>query len=450
MECAILLQMTHPPQRGENMAWVNRNNKIPKSMMDLCILDILEDTNEQETLTQGDIRSRLEARYGIKVDRKTLGRHLGDLTECISGIRYQEQSKTVEGEELVNKTAFWLEKDDTFDETELLALIYSVMFSRHMPTRAKRDLVRKLDGLSSSPMHHDAKNYLAQNCRSVKDYNQLFWNLEVLNQAIEDKQQVSFQLSTLDEKGRVVTPKMRTRVYPRGIGHGNGDFYLIATSVEQGVDLEEATASELRKLFHKDIETVQKSLNAKQPYLESYRLDRIRNIEIVSDEKDDLTRELDPSVTDNETMNFDIRHYAKLNPLLFDGFQIQATMSIPRGDHEAISDLYDFFGTDCVAEAQIDSRFPYFKDRQFMQVYGNNNAILDYVLRHRECVDILLPEELSLKYFEAVDAAHNRALAFFAALALDEGAPEEEVKAELMEHLNSKLDEILEGLRRSE
>ena len=67
------------------MAHIREGVTIPKSLKDVCILDILDGTTQDRPLTQEEIRQRLADRYGIEVDRKKMNlaqpiRELGTTT----------------------------------------------------------------------------------------------------------------------------------------------------------------------------------------------------------------------------------------------------------------------------------------------------------------------------------------------------------------------------------
>lgn len=87
------------------MAHIREGVTIPKSLKDVCILDILDGTTQERPLTQEEIRQRLADRYCIEVDRKTLHRRLELLMGSVEGLRCTEGAR--EGTDGV-KTYFWI------------------------------------------------------------------------------------------------------------------------------------------------------------------------------------------------------------------------------------------------------------------------------------------------------------------------------------------------------
>lgn len=135
--------------------------KQPKKLLIMNILDILRKySDEDHRLSQTDIAKILKSTYGMTADRKAIRRNILNLMDCGYNIEYSEtvrmttNHRTNEPEESYLWPDFYLERD--FTDSELRLLIDSLMFSHYIPYSQRRELVKKLEGLSSVYFHSRA------------------------------------------------------------------------------------------------------------------------------------------------------------------------------------------------------------------------------------------------------------------------------------------------------
>lgn len=167
--------------------------KQPKKLLILNILDILwKDSDQDHRLTQREIGEILRTRYGMAADRKAIKRNLMDLAEFGFDIEYREVPRGGAGEEAENTilTDFYLVRP--FTEGELRLLIDGLLFSRHLPHRQCRELVEKLEGLSSRYFRSRVR-HIARMPGEQEDNQQLFLNIELLDEAIEKRRKAAFR-----------------------------------------------------------------------------------------------------------------------------------------------------------------------------------------------------------------------------------------------------------------
>ena len=125
----------------------------PKKMIIMNILDILEKyTDEDHRLSQKDICEILNDEYMMKLDRKTVKKNLMNLIDAGYNIEYSEsirKTKNKDGsiDESIVLSDFYLNR--SFTDGELRLLIDSLLFSKHIPYSQCKELVEKLEGLSS-------------------------------------------------------------------------------------------------------------------------------------------------------------------------------------------------------------------------------------------------------------------------------------------------------------
>ena len=209
----------------------------PKKTLILNILDILRRyTDEDHRLSQKEIAEILRTEYGMEAERKTIRRNLLNLIDCgyeiesSESVRMVPNRKTGELEESYLWSDFYLVRD--FTDAELRLLIDSLLFSKHVPYSQCRELVEKLEGLSNVYFRSRVK-HIRTMPETAPQNRQLFYTIELLDEAISKGRKVSFHYLTygLDKQrylrsGEDGKPKEYT-VSPYQMAAANGRYYLI-------------------------------------------------------------------------------------------------------------------------------------------------------------------------------------------------------------------------------
>lgn len=206
--------------------------KQAKKMLIINILDILKRyTDEEHRLSQREILDILDREYDMKADRKAVKRNLMNLIDFGYHIEYSETTRTNKaGEEESLYTDWYLDKD--FSDGELRFLIDSLLFSKHIPYNHCKELIGKLEKLSSCYFHSRAK-YIRTIPNNNLENKQLFYTIEVLDQAIAKGRQVSFQYNEFGTDKKMHPRKNgegKVREYvvnPYQMAAVNGYYYLI-------------------------------------------------------------------------------------------------------------------------------------------------------------------------------------------------------------------------------
>lgn len=211
-----------------------------KKLVIINILDILRRySDEEHRLSQKDIMDILKAEYNMTVERKSVRRNIMNLMDCGYEIEYSESirmvpnSKTGEMEESYIWSDFYLVRD--FTDGELRLLIDSLLFSKHIPYSQCKELVEKLEGLSNTYFKSRVKHIrtMPENAPANK---QLFYTIEVLDEAISHSKKVSFHYNSygLD---KTLHPRCDQNgiikeyvVSPYQIAATNGRYYLICNT----------------------------------------------------------------------------------------------------------------------------------------------------------------------------------------------------------------------------
>ena len=166
-----------------------------KKIIILYILNILRKyTDINHPMTQQEIADRLLSDYGMEVNRATVKRNISDLMDAGYDIYPKDEytrtfvnKTTGEEEENTIYTNFYY--DHEFSQSELHMLIDGLLFSRSVPYKQRKKLISKLGELSSSHFSHRMRHVHSMNADSPEN-KQLFYNIEVLDEAITEGKQV--------------------------------------------------------------------------------------------------------------------------------------------------------------------------------------------------------------------------------------------------------------------
>ena len=152
----------------------------PKKLALLRILQIFEKYSDQDhPLKQEDIADYLFNDYGIDIERKAISRNISLLKEA--GFEIES-----------SRAGSYLDSRD-FTESELRVLIDGVLSSKHISPKYSKDLIEKLCSLSSQYFMSHVKHIHTVNDWDKTENQALFYNIEIVDEAIENKKQVRFE-----------------------------------------------------------------------------------------------------------------------------------------------------------------------------------------------------------------------------------------------------------------
>ena len=342
-----------------------------KRTMVLNILDILRRySDEKHRLSQKDIVGILKKEYDMTVERKSIRRNILNLIECGYEIEYTDtvrmvpNRKTGELEESYVWSNFYLVRD--FTDSELRLLIDGLLFSKYIPYSQCRELVEKLEGLSSEYFGNRVK-HIRMMPETMPPNKQLFWSVEVIDKAITEKKQIAFhytsfgtdkkQHSRRNEDGSV----KEYTVNPYQIAVANGRYYLICNT---------------------------------EPHdnVSHYRLDRIADIRLL----EDTTVRPQKTVRGLEHGLNLPKHMAE-HLYMFSGGSEPVTFRMKK---HILDDVFDWFGTDISFSDESD-------DEVMARVEVNLKAMKLWAIQYGPYVKVLSPYKLA----EEVKQSLNQALA---------------------------------------
>lgn len=341
--------------------------KQPKKLIIMNILDILKRyTDENHRLSQKEIQDILAREYDMKVDRKAIKRNLMNLIEFGYYINYSESIRIVkdkDGKEQENVVLSDFHLKREFTDSELRLLIDSVLFSNFIPYKQDMELVKKLSGLSNVYFKSRVK-HIARMPEDKTDNKQLFYNIELLDEAIDKGQKVRFHYleyksdkklhKRCGEDGKVREYVMN----PYQLVAKEGKYYLICN-------------------------------NDKYNSVGNYRLDRITDMEI-------LPEHIKPfnTLTGSDGRPLNLQEYMEKHIYMFSGKTVRALFRITK---DCISDVIDVFGKDVRFSEETDTHIT-------VTAYVNDLAMMQFAKSYTPWVEIIKPDELREDMIELLSA----------------------------------------------
>lgn len=290
--------------------------KQPKKLTIMNILDILKRyTDENHRLSQKEIQEILEREYEMKIDRKAVKRNLMNLIEFGYDINYSEsvrvfRDKDGNEQENVILSDFYLERE--FTDSELRLLIDSILFSNHIPYNQDMELVKKLSSLSNIYFKSRVK-HIVRMPEDKTDNKQLFYNVELLDEAISKNRKVRFNY--LEYRSDKKLHKRRRSdgiireyiISPYQLVAKEGKYYLICNY-------------------------------DKYENVSNYRVDRMIDMEILPERAKPFN-----TLVGSDGNQLDLKSYMEKHIYMFSGETVHAVF---RAEKFMISDIIDVFGKD--------------------------------------------------------------------------------------------------------
>jgi len=327
-------------------------------MHESLILEVLRKySDENHRLSQGDIIARLRSEYGVAMERKAVKRNLANLQQAGFGLECDETVRVkANGEEETLCTNWYIARP--FSDAELRLLIDSVLFSKHIPPGQGRELIAKLEQQSNVYFQARVKHIHPPPGQSTLG-KQIFYTIEVLDEAISLGRKVEFHYGTidldrqvrlrLDDRGQ---PKQYS-VNPYQMAASNGRYYLIS-----------------------NIEPHDNVVH--------FRLDRIRDIRLLDEPVKPMKQ-----VRGLEHGLHLPQHMAE-HIYMFSGGSVQVKFLAQRS---ILDDIFDWFGPEARVQAQ--------GDMLLVRARVNENAMFCWALQYGPHAEVLAPAALRERIAQA-------------------------------------------------
>ena len=315
----------------------------PKKLALIRIWQILHQYSDYDhPLTQDDIAEYLEKEYGIVIERKAISRNISLLKEADVDIESRRAGSYIESRD--------------FEDSELRLLIDSVLQSKYITAHHSTDLIKKLCALSNKYFRSHVKNVYSVNEWSKTENQSVFYNIEVVDNAIEEGKQVQFDYNKYDIEGNLQKSSFQ-RVSPYQLILHNQKYYLMGYSDYWG-----------NMVFH--------------------RLDRITNM-----------RMYDKPVTPLQSVKgyengIDYKQLATTMPYMYTDKPERIEFI---ADEYVIDQLYDWFGKDIKMSKVADT-----DGKVKVSLFASPNAMEHWATQYLNYVEITTPQHLRERIRESL------------------------------------------------
>ena len=188
----------------------------PKKLALLRIYQILlKHSDYDHPLKQEDIIKHLYDDYGIEIERKAVGKNIADLRDAGIDIGSRHAGSYIDSRE--------------FEDSELRLLIDGVLQSKHITAKHSKDLIERLCGLSNKYFRSHVKNVYSVNDWSKTENQSLFYNIEVIDDAIASGKMVQYEYNKYGIDGQLHKSSFQ-RIRPYQLVLHNQRYYLMGYS----------------------------------------------------------------------------------------------------------------------------------------------------------------------------------------------------------------------------
>ena len=304
----------------------------------LLILKVLEEySDEDHFLTQQDIIDKVDELYGIELERKSVAFSISLLQE----LDYDINKSPRGGYALLSRS---------FDNSEIRYIVDSLFSSKSISGKQAAELSKKLNSCLSKYQRKDYNFIYKSNEVNRSENKELFYTLELIEEAKRRGKRISFQYLTFDENGKPYT-KMdgyRYIVSPYYSANSNGRYFLICN------------------------------------YREKYRAITWFRIDYMLNPKIEEEWPIKPIESLEGVKDFDIAKYLNDNIYLLDGEIIKATFLIENPSY--VQFVIDWFGRNARTYKK--------DDKLYADIKCNESALFYWYMQYSECVTILSPQSL--------------------------------------------------------
>lgn len=321
----------------------------PKKLALLRILQILQKHSDYDhPLTQDDILRYLDKEYGIELERKAVGKNIANLRDA--------------GFEIGScRAGSYIDSRD-FEDSELRLLIDGVLQSKHITARHSKDLIEKLCGLSNKYFRSHIKNVYSINDWSKTDNQTLFYNIEVVDEAILNGKQVQYDYNKYGVDTKLHRSSFQ-RVSPYQLILHNQRYYLMGYSDYWG-----------NMTFH--------------------RLDRITNMRIYDKPATPINK------VEGYENGIDFKQIASTMPYMYTDTPERIEFV---ADDFIVDQIVDWFGVNIKMSTLPDT-----EGKVKVELFASPLAMEHWALQYLNHVEIKKPESLRKKIKESIFMAIDK------------------------------------------
>lgn len=302
-----------------------------KKLSIIYTLQILKDySDEKHLLSQNEIAKKIYNLYDMECERKSIGANIDSLIDF--------------GYDIVKTNSGCFLASREFEASEIRFLIDAVFSSKSIDSRHSRELANRLSNLLSVYQRKQYKYVYKADELNRTSNKELFYNIDVINEAIEKNKQIQFEYNRFffKENNQKKKPYI---VNPYCLINNQGKYFLICNY----------------DYFDE---------------IGNYKLERIHNIKI-------LDTDIKPIQQIKGFENgLDIAKYANENIYMFATKSVNATIQI-----------YDDWATAYVEEWFGKNAKFYEKDNKiYAEVEANESSLIYWCLQYGEVIEIIEPK----------------------------------------------------------
>lgn len=183
----------------------------------ICLLQILREYSDPEhILPMGEIIAKLRTTYDINIDRRTVYSSI----ELLQTLGYDISTYAENGRGYFLRTR-------EFEPSEIQLLIDAVCSFPFISAAQSEQLLQKLQNFRSKYERRNIRNLTAIRHTPKTENRQVFLNIELLDEAIENQQKVSFTYLTYNAEKQLIPRRQSPYVVtPYGMLYTNAHYYL--------------------------------------------------------------------------------------------------------------------------------------------------------------------------------------------------------------------------------
>ena len=317
---------------------VERNPKLKL----LHILDILnKESDEEHILTMKDLEEKL-SNLGISAERKSISKDIALLKDFGYDVCGFDE----------NRKGYFM-RSRIFEDSELRILIDAVLSSKCITKKKSKELIKKLETLTSKNMVDRLWSQIFIDDRIKCSNEEIYYNIDKINNAISENKKITFNYYTYDiEKGWIACKAGKEyELSPYGLAWHEDFYYVIG-------------------------------LHEKYQDFAHYRVDKMRNITITEEKRKDAR--YIPECKNG----FNGADYMKKTYKMFTGETSKVEI---RFDNSLLNAAVDRFGEEAIM-------MPLDEDNFKLSTEANvSEGFISWILQFGSKVEVLYPGSLREK-----------------------------------------------------
>lgn len=277
-------------------------NKVNNSIKFYTFIDILSTYSDENTsISIKEINHHMNNTVGVTLDRRTIYSYIKDMKEL--GLEVSSYSEETGGYHFINHR---------LEEHEIRILVDAISASKFVTKKKTIELVDKLSKLNSIYISKDLNRSVFIDNRAKSINEEIFINIDKINNAIRHKKKISFNYYDYNYEKDLI---------PRLNNEGNSKKYTVTPI----------------SMILKNENYYLVIADEKHDDLSNYRIDRIKNMEVLDDDARDLNEIEDCKDGFNSAV------YSKKSFKMFSGEESVVEL---RFDRSLLNFMIDEFGDD--------------------------------------------------------------------------------------------------------